>query len=191
MKGKFPQIQIGKSFNGERKNLLFGRLDLEKPFIEVQKEAEEKMRSIFIIVVILWFCARIVTAFRITNEVNIDNFTGILNGTSLLLRLNNNGSQNNETIDEIVDDFDEIETTRYSTQNDTFDLDEPFSSMETIDGKTNDSIELNHSVQHSRALVASSRDPMRGIIFRQKVKPEPRSFFGLIIIPCKCKVIHF
>lgn len=148
------------------------------------------MRSFVNIVVILWFCMRIVTAFRITNELNIDNLTETFDGTSLLMGSNNNGSQDNQTIDEMVDGFDGIDGNSNST-NDTLDFDGSTSGMmaAAIDEKINSSINLNHNVHHSAALIASSsRDPVRGIIFRQKVKPEARSFFGLIIIPCKCKV---
>lgn len=102
------------------------------------------MRSVFIIVVILWLCTRIVTAFQIANESNIDNLTS--------MAMNNNGNQDNQTIDGFA------------------------------------AIAINHMGHHS-GLVESSRDPVRGIIFRQKIKPEPRSFFGLIIIPCKWKVV--
>lgn len=136
---------------------------------------------VVIIVVILWFFTRIVTAFRITNQLNVDNLTETFDGTSLL------ESQDNQTIDEIVNGFDGINGNGNST-NDTLDFDRPSTSMVVIDSKTNDGINLNHTVLHS-ALVASSRDPVRGIIFRQKIKPKARSFFGLIIIPCKCNVI--
>lgn len=144
------------------------------------------MRSIFIIVVILWFCARIVTAFRITNELNIDNLTSkTFDDTSLFMALNDSGNKDNQTIDEMVDGFVEIKS---NSTNDTLDFDVPSSSGNfTINEKINTSIDLNYTVHH-RALVESSRDPVRSIIFRQKVKPEPRSFFGLIIIPCKWKV---
>lgn len=135
------------------------------------------MRSVFIIVVILWFCTRIVTAFRITNELNIDNLTSKTFDGS-----NNSGSQDNQTIDEFV----EIENSG-NIANDTLNIDGPTPpGMATIIGKINTRTNLDHTDQHS-ALVESSRDPVRGIIFRQKVKPEARSFFGLIIIPCKCE----
>lgn len=143
------------------------------------------MRSVFIIVVILWFCTRIATAFRITNELNVDNLTSMtFDGTSLSMALNNNGSQDNQTVDGFV----EIDSNGNSTS-DTFDFDGPFTSdAVAINDRINSSTNLDRTVQHS-ALVESSRDPVRGIIFRQKIKPEPRSFFGLIIIPCKWKVI--
>lgn len=146
------------------------------------------MRSFVIIVVILWFCTRIVTALHLTNELNIDNSTETFDGTSLLMGLNNNGSQDNQTIDEIVDELDG-NNTNDSTNTDTLEFGgTPSDMVATIDDKTNDG-NFNHTV-HRSSLVASSRDPMRGIIFRQKVKPEARSFFGLIIIPCKCKVLE-
>lgn len=139
------------------------------------------MRSVFVVVVYLWFITRIVAAFRITNEFNIDNLTSkAFDGTSLLSAMNSAGSQDNQTIDGFIE-FDR----NSNWANDTLDFDEPSpSGMLAINQKINTSINLNHPIQH-RALVESSRDPVRGIIFRQKVKPEARSFFGLIIIPCK------
>lgn len=135
------------------------------------------MRSVLIVVVYLWFITRIVAAFRITNEFNIDNLTSkTFDGTSLLAAMNSGGSQDNQTIDGFIE-FDR----NSSRANDTLDFDEPSPSGVVA---ITTSINLNHTIQH-RALVESSRDPVRGIIFRQKVKPEARSFFGLIIIPCK------
>lgn len=132
------------------------------------------MRTVIIIVVILWFCARIATAFRITNEFNIDNLTSMaFHGTSLTMAMHNNGSHNNQV---------EVDNSGNSTSV-TFDFGGPFtSSAVAINDDSGNN--LSHTVQQS-ALVESSRDPVRGIIFRQKIKPEPRSFFGLIIIPCK------
>lgn len=140
------------------------------------------MRPIVIVVVILWFCAHIVTAFPI-DQLNVDNLTKKLeDGTSLLMGLSENQSERNQTID----GFDWIEGNNNITS-DTFDLDGPSADMDVIDEKTSSSsIILNRTVQRT-ALVSSSTDHMRSIIFRQKFKPEARSFFGLIIIPCKCK----
>lgn len=133
------------------------------------------MRSIFVTMIILWFCTRIVSVFRI----NVDNLTDTFDGTSFVMELSKNESEINQTIDYVE-----------RSNNNTYEFNEPSSTMDVIDAKPNiSSIRLNHTV-HQTSLVSSSREHMRGIIFKQKIKPEARSFFGLIIIPCECQVIE-
>lgn len=167
-------VIVGKTFPILKCSTEFHCLILELSKKRTNTENKIRMRSYLIVVVI---CVHILTAFRIPNESNVDNLAKILgDASSLPLGWIDNKTPANQTADGMADRFNGIS----DIGNDTLE----FNDANNNGSQINQSTHSNHTAQLS-ALVASSRDPVRGIIFRQRVKPEARSFFGLIIIPCE------
>lgn len=131
------------------------------------------MRFEFIFVVILWFGIKFSATFNIGNKLSDGNVTAQLNGSSLL-----EISEKENISSVFIDEFSGIDISNSSSSAHEHILQSNKNSF-----ASNSITNPNHSGQQKALL--SSRDQVRGILLRQRIIPQPRSFLGLIIIPCE------
>lgn len=139
------------------------------------------MRSMMILVIVVWFGVQTITSFSIMDKLSIDNLTTTPDDASLL-ELTGDGDVTIDTMDGIDVDDGIDDGIGNNNSKESFDI-YIRTSEDSIEEKAFKSIRINRSAFHG-ALV-SQNDNVRGIILKQTLRPEPRSFFGLIIIPCK------
>lgn len=107
------------------------------------------------------------TPFSIMNKLSIENLTTTPVDTGLL-----EISDNDSLVIDTMEVFDSHPT------DDTESL-----YLRSFNEHTNEHIFFNHTSFRSAHI--TSNDDVRSIILQQKTRPKARSFFGLIIIPCK------
>lgn len=134
-----------------------------------------------ILVIVVWFGVQTITSFSIMDKLSIDNLTTTPDDASLL-ELTGDGDVTIDTMDGIDVDDGIDDGIGNNNSKETFDI-YIRTSEDSIEEKAFKSIRINKTAFHG-ALV-SQNDNVRGIILKQTLRPEPRSFFGLIIIPCK------
>lgn len=134
-----------------------------------------------ILVIVVWFGVQTITSFSIMDKLSIDNLTTTPDDASLL-ELTGDGDVTIDTMDGIDVDDGIDDGIGNNNSKESFDI-YIRTSEDSIEEKAFKSIRINRSAFHG-ALV-SQNDNVRGIILKQTLRPEPRSFFGLIIIPCK------
>lgn len=139
------------------------------------------MRSMMILVIVVWFGVQTITSFSIMDKLSIDNLTTTPDDASLL-ELTGDGDVTIDTMDGIDVDDGIDDGIGNNNSKESFDI-YIRTSEDSIEEKAFKSIRINKTAFHG-ALV-SQNDNVRGIILKQTLRPEPRSFFGLIIIPCK------
>lgn len=139
------------------------------------------MRSMMILVIVVWFGVQTITSFSIMDKLSIDNLTTTPDDASLL-ELTGDGDVTIDTMDGIDVDDGIDDGIGNNNSKESFDI-YIRTSEDSIEEKAFKSIRINRTAFHG-ALV-SQNDNVRGIILKQTLRPEPRSFFGLIIIPCK------
>lgn len=134
-----------------------------------------------ILVIVVWFGVQTITSFSIMDKLSIDNLTTTPDDASLL-ELTGDGDVTIDTMDGIDVDDGIDDGIGNNNSKESFDI-YIRTSEDSIEEKAFKSIRINKTAFHG-ALV-SQNDNVRGIILKQTLRPEPRSFFGLIIIPCK------
>lgn len=134
-----------------------------------------------ILVIVVWFGVQTITSFSIMDKLSIDNLTTTPDDASLL-ELTGDGDVTIDTMDGIDVDDGIDDGIGNNNSKESFDI-YIRTSEDSIEEKAFKSIRINRTAFHG-ALV-SQNDNVRGIILKQTLRPEPRSFFGLIIIPCK------
>lgn len=127
------------------------------------------MKNVFIFVVIL-ISVHIVTAFSIANKLSIENFENLT--TTPVVKLSDNESES-ESIANIVKNSHNLNDSvalLFTTNDDLTDI--TFGSG------------INERPEPHLGAVISSGGHVPSIILKQR-RPQKRSFFGFIIIPCK------
>lgn len=136
--------------------------------------------AIILVVTVMWFGVQTISPFSIMDKLSIDNLTTTPDETSLL-EMSTDDSLVIDTMDVI--DVDDESGSNHTNETESLDL-----YVRSIEGNTHRATIINHSAFQSELI--SSDDQMRRIILREKTRPEARSFFGLIIIPCKYNELH-
>lgn len=131
------------------------------------------MKSAIILVVILMWLG-VIAPFSIMDKLSIDNLTTTPDDTSLF-EMSTDDSLVIDTMD--VVDVDDGSISNHTNETESLDL-----YIRSIE-QNHRAIVVNHSAFQSELI--SSDDQMRRIVLKEKSRPEARSFFGLIIIPCK------